>query len=48
MPRIDLLTVEEGSATERHERADAAANRALILKTAERLFACLLYTSRCV
>ncbi len=39
MPRIDLLTVEEGSATERHERADAAANRALILKTAERLFA---------
>lgn len=39
MPRIDLLTVEEGSATERHERADAAANRVLILKTAERLFA---------
>ena len=39
MPRIDLMTVEDGSATERHERADAAANRVLILKTAERLFA---------
>ena len=39
MPRIDLAIVEESSATERHERADAAANRALILRTAERLFA---------
>ena len=27
-----------GAETERHERADAAANRALILQTAERLF----------
>ena len=43
MPRIDLLTVEEGSATERHERADAAANRVLILKTAERLFLSLIH-----
>lgn len=37
--RIDLLAnLEEGGAT-RRERSDAAANRALILQTAERLFA---------
>ena len=39
MSRIDLVTVEDDTLAERHERADAAANRALILRTAERLFA---------
>ena len=39
MPRIDLVTLEDSPFAERHERADAAANRALILRTAERLFA---------
>lgn len=39
MARIDLVTVEDDTLAERHERADAAANRALILRTAERLFA---------
>ena len=39
MARIDLVTVENDTLAERHERADAAANRALILRTAERLFA---------
>ena len=39
MPRIDLVTLEDSPIAERHERADAAANRALILRTAERLFA---------
>lgn len=39
MSRIDLVTVEDEALAERHERADAAANRALILRTAERLFA---------
>jgi AcrR family transcriptional regulator len=39
MSRIDLVTVENDTLAERHERADAAANRALILRTAERLFA---------
>ena len=39
MSRIDLVTVEDDALAERHERADAAANRALILRTAERLFA---------
>ncbi|WP_374689633.1 TetR/AcrR family transcriptional regulator [Promineifilum sp.] len=38
MERIQLTTLEESGA-ERRERADAAANRALILQTAERLFA---------
>lgn len=37
MERIELSTPHTGAA-ERHERADAAANRALILHTAERLF----------
>ena len=39
MSRIDLVTVEDDTLAERHERADAAANRVLILRTAERLFA---------
>jgi AcrR family transcriptional regulator len=39
MSRIDLVTVEDDTLAERHERADAAANRVLILHTAERLFA---------
>jgi len=39
MQRIDLTTMDEAGAAERHERADAAANRALILQTAETLFA---------
>ena len=39
MQRIELVpTIEVSSATERVERADAAANRALILQTAEQLF----------
>ena len=36
--RIELVNVDEGAVANRHERADAAANRALILQTAERLF----------
>ncbi len=39
MPRIDLTTLDDSGAAERHVRADAAANRTLILQTAERLFA---------
>ena len=38
MERIEIGTMDGGTTTERHERADAAANRALILHTAERLF----------
>jgi len=38
MERIELGKMGGGAETERHERADAAANRALILQTAERLF----------
>ena len=39
MSRIDLVTVEDDALAVRHERGVAAANRALILGTAERLFA---------
>lgn len=38
MERIELETLAGSGAVERVERADAAANRALILQTAERLF----------
>lgn len=38
MERIELNPAGEVGTTERHERADAAANRALILRTAEQLF----------
>ena len=38
MKAIEMGTIGGGAITERHERADAAANRALILHTAERLF----------
>ena len=38
MKTIEVGTIGGGAITERHERADAAANRALILHTAERLF----------
>ena len=38
MKAIEIGTLGGGTMTERHERADAAANRALILHAAERLF----------
>lgn len=38
MERINLETIEAGALTGRPERSDAAANRATILQTAERLF----------
>lgn len=38
MERIEITITGGGTTTERHERADAAANRALILHTAEQLF----------
>ncbi len=38
MERIELNAAGGVGTTERHERADAAANRALILRTAEQLF----------
>lgn len=38
MERIEIGTMGEGATAERRERADAAANRSMILHTAERLF----------
>lgn len=38
MDRIEIGTMGGGTQVQRHERADAAANRALILRTAEQLF----------